>query len=423
MAAPEKSLLRERDFLIVSSAVGLSAMGDWVAITGLGLHIEEMTGSGYAVAALWICLFGPSVAVAGHAGLLVDRVEATRLLALVSAIGAAGALALAFVDSTAAVLALTAALGVVFALMSPAEFSLVPPLAGDRIQEANGHVETFRYIGFGVGPALGGLLFAVGGLELAMLVDAATFAVVALAALSLKIRRRPEELSAEDATPRARDGISYLFRDRTLALVMVVAFVSLLFMSAVWVGEIFFVKDELGGSDTQYGLFLSVWTVGMAVGALVLSRRVAAGAVAAVGLAAAAIQGAGLALPTLWLTFGFFLACAFVGGVGHGVKNVMFRSLIHVRIPERQHGRAFAAYNGIRNGAELGAFAAGGVLVAAIGPTGTLAYAGGLSALAGLVGLLALVRMNRGWVPSGPVGPPAGVPVAQAASDDASVVG
>ncbi len=411
----KRSLLAERDFLLVSVAVGLSAMGDWVAITGLGLHVEELTNSGYAVAALWICLFGPSVAVAGHAGLLVDRVEATRVLAVVSALGAVGAAALAFVDALAPVLVLTAALGVVFALMQPAEFSLVPVLAGNRIQEANGHVETFRYVGFGVGPALGGLLFAFGGLELTMLVDAATFAIVALVALALRVRREPRR-GASGEEERAREGIAYLFRDRTLSLVMVVAFTSLLFMSAVWVGELFFVKDTLELGDTAYGFFLSVWTAGMALGALILSRRVAAGAVAAVGLAAAAIQGAALALPTLWLVFGFFLACSFVGGLAHGVKNVMFRSLIHVRVPERLHGRAFAAYNGIRNGAELGAFAAGGLLVAAIGPTGTLAYAGGLSALAGLIGLLALVRMNRGWVPSGPVGPPAGA-LAPSSSD------
>jgi hypothetical protein len=86
------------------------------------------------------------------------------------------------------------------------------------------------------------------------------------------------------------------------------------------------------------------------------------------------------------------------------LKNVMFRSLIHIRVPDRLHGRAFAAYNGIRNSAELGAFAAGGFLVASIGPRGTLAYAGGLSALAGLIGVLVLLRMYRGWVPSGPVG-------------------
>jgi predicted MFS family arabinose efflux permease len=401
-----RSLLRDRDFLLVAGSVGLSAFGDWVAIVALGLHVQDVTDSGFAVAALWICLFGPSVAVAGHAGLLADRVEATRLLASVSAAGAAVAVVLAFSDSTGLVLGLTGLLGLVFALSSPAEFSLVPPLAGaDRIQEANGHVETARYLGFALGPVAGGFLFAAGGLELAMLVDAATFAAVALGALALRVRRRPQaDESGEE--PRARDGIAYLFRDRVLALVMVVAFVSLLLMSAVWVAHLFFVKETLDMGDTAYGFFASVWTVGMALGALLASPRVAAGAVAATGLAAVALQGTGLAIPALWLSFGFFLGCSFVGGFAHGIKNVMFRSLIHVRVPERLHGRAFAAYNGIRNTAELGAFAAGGLLVAAIGARGTLAYAGGLSALAGLVGLVVLLRMNRGWRPSGPVGPP-----------------
>jgi hypothetical protein len=400
------ALLRDRDFRLVAGAVGLSALGDWVAIVALGLHVKETTDSELAVAALWICLFGPSVAVAGHAGLLVDRIEATRLLAAVSVVGAAVAAALGFMTATAAVLALTAVLGVVFAISQPAEFALVPLLAGaDRIQRANGHVETARYIGFGIGPLLGGVLFSAGGLELAMLVDAATFAAVAVAALSLRVRRDPEALGDAESTPRAREGIAYLFRDRVLSLAMVVAFSSLLFMSAVWVGELFFVEDVLGRGDVAYGAMLSIWTAGMALGALLLASRVAAGAVAATGLAAVAVQGAGLALPAVWLNFAFFLACSFVGGLAHGLKNVMFRTLIHVRVPDQLHGRAFAAYNGIRNTAELGAFAAGGLLVAAIGPRGTIAYAGALSALAGLAGLLALLRMYRGWVPTGPVGP------------------
>jgi hypothetical protein len=403
----KRSLFRDRDFRLVAASIGVSALGDWVAIVALGLHVKEATDSGFAVAALWVCLFGPSVLVAGHVGLLVDRIEATRLLAAVSAIGTLAAVVVAFTGAVAPVLALTAVIGLVFATSQPAEFALVPPLAGDdRIQEANGHIETARYIGFGAGPIVGGLLFAAGGLELAMLVDAATFAFVAVAALSLKVRRRPEELGEGERTPRARDGIAFLFGDRVLALVMTVAFASLLFMSAVWVGELFFVEDVLGRGDVAYGTMLSIWTVGMALGAMLLSRRVAAIAVATVGLLAAATQGAALALPALWLSFGFFLACSFFGGLSHGLKNVMFRSLIHVRVPDHLHGRAFAAYNGIRNTAELGAFAAGGLLVAVIGARGTLAYAGGLSALAGALGLLALLRMYGGWTPTGPVGPP-----------------
>jgi Major Facilitator Superfamily len=403
-----RSLLRGRDFRLVAGAVGLSALGDWVAIVALGLHVKDMTDSGVAVAGLWVCLFGPSVLVAGHAGLLVDRIEATRVLAGVSLLGAVVATVLAFTTGTAAVLALTALLGFVFAVLQPAEFALVPPLAGNRVQEANGHVETARYVGFGLGPLLGGLLFSAGGLELAMVVDAATFAAVAGAALALRVRRDPRTLADAGRTPRARDGVAFLFGDRVLSLVMMVAFSSLLFMSAVWVGELFFVQDVLDRGDVAYGLMLSIWTVGMALGALLLSPRVAAGAVAAAGLAAVAIQGTGLALPALWPSFAFFLACSFMGGLAHGLKNVMFRSLIHVRVPDRLHGRVFAAYNGIRNSAELGAFAAGGLLVAAIGPRGTLGYAGGLSALAGVVGLLVLLRMYGGWVPMGPIGPPAG---------------
>jgi predicted MFS family arabinose efflux permease len=391
----QPSLYRDRDFRLVAGSVGLSALGDWVAIVALGLFIGDQTDSGFLIALLWICLFGPSVLVAGFAGALVDRVETTRLLGLISAVGALVAVALAFTSAVAPALLLTACLGVVFAVSQPAEFALVPPLAGDRVQEANGHVETARYVGFGVGPLVGGFLYSWGGLELAMLVDAATFGAVALAARSLRIKRPPGELKEDETAPRARDGIACLYRDSTLSLVMTVAFGSLFFMSAVWVGELFFVEDVLEMGDVAYASMFSVWTVGMALGAMLLSRRVPATALAVAGLVAATIQGASLAVPALWLSFAFYLACAFVGGTAHGVKNVMYRSLVHVRVPENLHGRAFAAYNAIRNTAELGAFAAGGFLVAAIGPRGTLLYAGGLSALVGLIGLIALVRLKQ----------------------------
>jgi predicted MFS family arabinose efflux permease len=367
-----------------------------------------MTGAGFEVAALWICLFGPSVALAAHAGLLVDRVETTRLLAVVSAVGAAAALAAGLFAGTAlvALLALTVVLGAIFAISQPAEFALVPLLAGtDRAQEANGHVETARYIGFGLGPLVGGVAFAFGGLGLAMAIDALTFALVAVAATRLSVRREPGAAGG-DGRSGARAGIAVLLDDRVLRLVMIVAFSSLLFMSAVWVAELFFVEDVLGRGDVAYGFMFSVWTAGMALGALAISRRVVAAAVAAAGLLAVAVQGLGLALPAVWLGFGFFCVCAFAGGLAHGVKNVMFRSLIHQRVPERLHGRAFAAFNGLRNTAELAAFAGGGLLVATIGARGTLLYAGMLSALAGLIGLAVLLRRNYGWVSTSPVGPP-----------------
>ena len=80
----------------------------------------------------------------------------------------------------------------------------------------------------------------------------------------------------------------------------------------------------------------------------------------------------------------------FIGGVGHGTKNTLARTLIQERVPDRLHGRAFAAYNGMRNGAELVALGCGGLLVSAIGGRATLALAGGISVAVALVGPRAL---------------------------------
>jgi Na+/melibiose symporter-like transporter len=239
------------------------------------------------------------------------------------------------------------------------------------------------------------VLAALGGTELAMLVNAGTFGAVALAALMLRARREPQPPLPGAAPDRARDGIVYLFHDRTLGLVLAVVFVSLLFMTASATAEVFFLKEDLQVSDAVYGLVFSAWTIGMVTGALVIARRVPLAAHALVVLLAVGVQGAGLGLPTIWLVVWFGAAMWFVGGLGHGTKNVLARTLIQERVPHRLHGRAFAAYNGLRNGAELFALAGGGVLVAAIGGRSTLALAGAIPVAAALVGLALYARSHR----------------------------
>ena len=390
-------MLRKPDVRLIVGAVGVSAAGDFILWVPLTLHLQEMTDSGIAVAALFVALWAPVVVLAPLAGLLVDRLEARGVLLVASLIQAAIAAALALaLDSQAAILVLAALLGVGFAVAQPAEFSLVPVIAGDHaLTEVNGLVETARYVGMTAGPALGGVLAALGGTELAMLVNAGTFAAVALAALVLRARREPHPRSPGDTPDRARDGIVYLFRDRTLGLVLAVVFVSLLFMTASAAAEVFFLKEDLQVSDAVYGLVFSAWTIGMVTGALLVARRVPLAAHALVVLLAVGVQGAGLGLPTVWLVVWFGAAMWFVGGLGHGTKNVLARTLIQERVPHRLHGRAFAAYNGLRNGAELFALAGGGVLVAAIGGRSTLALAGAIPVAAALVGLALYARSQR----------------------------
>ena len=378
----------DSDLSILVGAVGLSALGDWLALVPLALHLQVATGSGFTIALLYIAFWAPSVVLAGPAGLLADRYDPRRVLLVTSLAQASVAVVLALAVGTAMILGVAALLGIGFAIAQPAEFALVPRVAGEaRLALANGRVETARYAGFAVGPVLGGMLAAAGGLEIAMVVNAATFLVVGVAAIVVRCPHSEFCLAPEPSVGRAWTGAKYLVQDRVLAVVMSVAFLSLLFMTTNWAANVFFAKEDLGLGDFGYGLLLTSWTAGMVLGATLLPRRIRSATLAVAALVAIVVQGAGLAGPAVWLLPALAFVFFFVGGVAHGTKNVLIRTLMHERVPSSLHGRAFAAYNGLRNAAELVALVAGGVLVSTIGARWTMFVAGAVPVAAGLVAL------------------------------------
>lgn len=373
---------------MVAGAIALSAMGDFVALIALGLRANEMW-EGFGVSVVFIALWAPAALLAGHAGLIVDRFETRSIAIAASLFQCVVTAVLAFANnSIAALLLLTALLGVGATIAQSAEFALVPVLAGRRpLARANGLVESARSLGFVVGPLAGGALAAAAGTRGALLVDAASFLAITAALASLAVRRQPVRT---DQPPRASEGIELLFGERTLAIAIGAGTLTLVFMSASIPADFVYVTDNLGKSSLALGLVLTLWASAMLVGSLMLAPRVASSAVAVCALLAASLQGFSKFAAPFWMIFPFMCFCYLFGGLGHGAKNTLFRTLIHQRIVPERHGRAFAAYNGLRNGAELIALAAGGALVAAIGGPGTLWIAGGAAGFVGLAGAVAL---------------------------------
>jgi Na+/melibiose symporter-like transporter len=385
-----------RDLRLLVGAVGLSAAGDFVALIALVLLVHDLTGSGLAVSALFAATMVPVVALAPLAGLLADRVESVRLLVLASLAQALVAVGLAFTDSLASILLLSALLGLGSAISQPAEFALVPAVAREgRLTQANGWVETARYAGFAIGPLVAAVLTAGGGARLALLVNAASFVAIALAGACMRTRRPPVPARSDDGRDRARDGFGFLWRDELLRVLVGAAVLGLLFISASLTVEVFYVKDVVGAGNAGYALTGAAWMIGMVAGATGLAARAARGgaaAMAGIALAALAAQGAGMAFAASWAILPVLIAGYVGGGLAHGLKNVLIRTVIQQRVPERLHGRAFAAYNGLRNTAELGALGAGGVLVTVLGAQVALLGAGLGCVVAGLAGLALLQR-------------------------------
>jgi MFS family permease len=395
------STSRSRDLRLLAGAAGISALGDFMAIFPLILHVQQRTGSAFAVSALIFALWGPVVLAAGVAGALVDRFENRRVLIVVS-LGQAAVVSamLAGIDDLWALLPLMMLLGCGVAVSQPAEFALVPAAAGPDTDaaRANGLMETTRSIGFTAGPVVGGALGAAGLLWLALALNAVSFVLVAAAAAAIRARRRPDHGAEAHASGRAREGFAFLVRERDIAITLAGAVAALAVFSISATAEPFFVTDSLRAGSLAYGILLTSWTLGMAAGSAGLAHRVTRAQLAAGALAAVVLQGLGIAgasvAPVLWLALiGFAL-----GGVAHGVKNVLLRTLIHERVPDALRGRAFAAYNGARNGAELGALVLGGIAVGALGARAALLLAGLGPAAIGAASLLLLLNRRRAAV-------------------------
>jgi predicted MFS family arabinose efflux permease len=399
-----------RDRVMLTASVGLSAAGDTLAIAPLATILAAETGSGFAVAAFFGALWGPSVVLGSVAGRIVDRFENVRLLTVVSlAQAVVAASMIVALDSIPALLVLATMIGTGNAVAQAAEFSLSPLAAGENgVARLNGWIESSRYVGMTIGPALGGLLAAVGHPQVALAGNALTFLAVVAIALSLTVRRHPAAgehgSGSGEGAGEARSGFAVLRRTSSLWTTILIAIASLATMTIVWPAMPFYATDVLGGSAATYGLLMATWTAGMAIGSIGLASRVKTEHLAVAAVAAIAIQGFWLGLPTLLLSIPFAALAYVLGGAAHGAKNVFVRTLIHQRVPAAAHGRAAAAYNALRNGAEMIALVGGGILVTALGARYTIALAGGVPILIAIAGLFVLAR--RSGRSRGPIGAP-----------------
>ncbi len=393
---PGMSLLGRRDFLLIFVAFALSALGDYVALITLTLRVQETTGSGWAVAGLLLTGLVPPVLLAPLAGLLVDRLETVRVLVVTALLQAAVAASLAFTPDVFPTLGLSFLLGAGLAVTQPALFALLPRAVGEeRTTQANAFLEVARWGGAAAGPVLAAVMSQTFGAGSTLLANAATFLAVAALVSLLRVRRRPEEQEEEEPTTkaRARQGLVFIARDPLLRLIVPMVGFMVVFAAADNVAEVFFAKDVLGAGDTGYGVLITTWTVGMVVGSTMAGRFLRPSHLAPAVVVLPIVGGGAVVLAAAAAIYPLAVAMFLVGGFANGVELVGMRSLLHRRVPDRLRGRAFAAYYGVVQAAQILAMGASGGLVELAGPRMTMVFAGLGTAAVGLAGTYLYVRI------------------------------
>ncbi|MGB3866062.1 MAG: MFS transporter, partial [Xanthobacteraceae bacterium] len=335
-----------------------------VAVLMLGVG-EGQTGL------LQTALTLPFVLFAIPAGLLADRLSRRWLMASAEALRAAALLAvLVLIATQTLTLATLAAFGfaavcgtVVYSVAAP---SLIPSLVAPKmLAAANARIELARTIAFASGPALGGLLVGWTGGATAFAAAAllSMIAVVLLAGIfepprAPMMRRRPLD--------DIKEGAAFVFRHALLRPVFITQFVfntAWFIIMAVYAP---YAIRHLALDAFGIGVTLSMYGVGMVIGALVAMRimqRLPFGTVIALGPVTGFVASVVMALTIAWPAAVLASLSFFLLGVGPILWVISTTTLRQTVTPPRLLGRVSAinilSYGARPLGSAIGAIIGG----------------------------------------------------------------
>jgi MFS family permease len=392
--------LRRPLFRRLATTYAVNELGDWMGIIALSVLVFDRTDSALATAALFLgTRFLPALA----APILVARAErppprfalpviycgeaaafgGLALLASSSSFSLPAVIALATIDGALALTGRALTRAVVVSLLEPA----------GELRAGNALLNIAFTGGAALGPGLAGLVVAGFGVQTALLLDAASFYLIACILLRAGTmpRAEPEGGRMRD---RVRAGLVYIKERALLRRLLIMQGIAFVFFAAVIPVEVIYAKETLGASDSGYGLLLASWGAGMVLGSFIFAavRKMSLPYLFFLSTLAVGVGYLGLAAaPTL------ALACvaSAIGGSGNGVQWVAVISAVQELTVEGMQARVMSVLESIGAAMPGVGFVLGGAVATLASPRITFLVAG-IGAFA--IVAIAMVTLGRNWV-------------------------
>ncbi len=358
------AVLRNRDFAFYLSGSFLATVALAMQSVALGWQIYFLTGKPFDLGLVGLVEFLPAFALALVSGQIADRFDRRLVLfvgLLAEAIAASALVAMVLLDrvSVAGILSVAFAFGLVRSVSTPAQRAMMPNLIPpDSFPSAvawSGIAWQIATIG---GPALGGLLYAIGP---KVVYSATTLSLLAGALAVFMMKSQPATSAAGERATRESvlAGVALIFRNKILLGAISLDLFAVLFSGAAALLPIF-AKDILQVGPEGLGILRSGPGLGAVGIALFLTqwplkRHVGRRLFIAVGIFGLAAVSFGLSR-SFWLSF----AALAILGAADNVSMYVRGSIVPLATPNALRGRVVAVesvFIGASN--ELGAFVAG----------------------------------------------------------------
>lgn len=372
-------VLRQRNYALLWFGGFVSNVGDFVLFVGLPYEVYRLTGSTLATAGMVLSHLIPRILVGSIAGVYVDRWDRRRLMVVVNLLQAVSILPLLLVPQLGlwVVYAVLVVESSISQLFGPAETAIMPLLlAGgkDELLTANALEGVGHHLSRLIGPAIGGIVVAIGGLSAVTVVDSVSF--VASAGMLALIRMTPTSHHVTESIEHAalsawrrlahewREGLRVVLHQPILRALLVFASITAIGEGLTSALFVVWVVGPLHSDSTGWGLVLSTQAIGGLAGALVIARlgtRLRPLPLLIGG--ALAFGGIDLVLftyPVLYPHIGPALVMLVIVGVPGAAMGAATTTLQQFQTEDSHRGRVAGAIGAVAGvGALVGAVAAG----------------------------------------------------------------
>jgi MFS family permease len=337
-----------RNYRLLYPASTLSNIGSWAQRIAQDWLVLELTGSALDLGLVTGLQFAPTLLFSIYGGVLADRFDKRKLLAITN-VGAGlislllGILVITKTVQISHVFVLAFALGLFNAIDAPIRTSFTSELVGKTdIPNAISWNSANFNVGRLIGPAVSGLLIAAFGTGPSFIMNAFTYVAMLVALASL---RKDDLHFAEKQLTKAKfmDAFNYLRERPDIQAVMLTVFVTATFGMNYQIFNALMATQEFHKGPAEFGGLGTFLAVGSLTGALLTSRlerhrvprRIMA---AAMGFGAMLI---GLALMPTYLAYSFALP---FGGAIALVTLVSANSYVQTTTESHIRGRVMGIY-------------------------------------------------------------------------------
>jgi MFS family permease len=343
--------LRHRNFALLFSAGLVSNAGTWMQTVAVGALVGKLTGQAGWVGLVMAGAFLPLAVFGPVGGALADRVDRVRFMILANLAQAGCAVALAVLhasghDSAGLIALIVTVEGCFTALRLPFLQAMLPDLVGKEDLLAGASLNAAQWnLGRVFGPALAGIVIALGGFTWAFVLNAISFfAVITALAFVRDLPPLPKDPSDDHIFDRIKEGARVAWAEpgcrAAIGLVAAAAF-----LAAPFIGLLPAKALDLVGRARVENATAALTTaqgVGAVIGALSLAslaawvgrRRMLVFNLVATPLALIAYGATGTTVSAV-------IALAFVGAFYIGILSGL-QTVVQLRAPTAYRARVLS---------------------------------------------------------------------------------